>query len=122
MKITSATLLTVIHAPVVIALFYPDWGKTNTCVNDGLEPPYMKEKSEYLFSNKKDCCAAHYAWNQAGCMGDGSATSGDMYYADWLDDAMCKNDGLAPAYMVSNPTLWLHDSLSSCCKFLYFYQ
>ena len=114
MKLTSATLRFV--APVS-ALVYPNWGKTNTCVNDGLEPAYI-EKSGYLFTNKKYFCAAHYAWNMATRMGDGSVTSEDLYYADWLNDNTCKNDGWAPAYMLSNPTLWLHDTLSSCCKSL----
>ena len=115
MRLTSAVLLSVTTTPIVSALYYPNWGKTNSCVNDGLEPAYM-ENSGYLFTNKNDCCASHFAWDVATCMGDDYVTSKDLYYADWLGDNSCKNDGLVPAYMLSNPTLWLHDTLSSCCK------
>jgi hypothetical protein len=32
-------------------LFYPDWGKTNTCINDGQAPPYMKKaSSDWMYS------------------------------------------------------------------------
>lgn len=71
----------------------------------------------YLFSTKADCCAEYYYWNIEECFGEGEAAgSGNKYYADWLGDDTCKNDGRAPAYMVSNPTLWLYDTLSECCK------
>ena len=46
-----------------------------------------------------------------------AATSGDKYYPDWTPgDQTCNNDGSAPKYMVLNPTMWLYDTLSDCCK------
>eukprot|EP00804_Cyclotella_cryptica_P017072 CCRYP_003317-RA/>CCRYP_003317-RA protein AED:0.06 eAED:0.06 QI:0/1/0.5/1/1/1/2/198/460 len=99
------------------ALWYPDWEGTNTgCVRDGNEPLYMTQNNvQYLFSTKADCCKEHYSWNLVECMGTSSATSGNKYYPDWLGDDTCKNDGAAPTYMAQNPTMWLHDTLSSCC-------
>ena len=49
-------------------------------------------------------------------MGTTSSTSTGKYYPDWLGDDTCKNDGSAPEYMILNPTMWLHDTLSDCCK------
>jgi hypothetical protein len=39
------------------------------------------------------------------------------FYPDWAKDHTCKNDNNEPQYMVLNPTMWLLDSLESCCKF-----
>ena len=58
----------------------------------------------------------HYDWNLSECMGTTASTSTSKYYPDWLGDKTCKNDGSAPEYMVLNPTMWLHDTLSDCCK------
>eukprot|EP00956_Cyclotella_meneghiniana_P041703 scaffold236107_cov74-Cyclotella_meneghiniana.AAC.3 len=52
----------------------------------------------------------------------GGGGSGDKYYADWTSgDETCKNDGLAPDFMVNVPAFWLYDDLDSCCEqnFLY---
>jgi hypothetical protein len=99
------------------ALWYPDWEGTNTgCVRDGNEPLYMTQNNvQYLFSTKADCCNEHYSWNLVECIGSSSASSGSKYYPDWLGDDTCKNDGAAPSYMAQNPTMWLHDTLSSWC-------
>lgn len=49
-------------------------------------------------------------------MGNTTSTSSGKFYPDWIGDDTCKNDGSAPEYMVLNPTMWLHDTLSDCCK------
>lgn len=72
----------------------------------------------YLFTSKADCCNEHYSWNQ-GCMGSSSGTSSQKFYADWLGDDTCKNDGKAPTYMVLNPSVWLYETLSDCCKSIF---
>lgn len=98
------------------ALWYPDWEGDNTgCIRDGNEPLYMlANPTMYMFNTKADCCSEHYGWSE-DCMGSGSSSSGGKYYADWLGDDTCKNDGSAPSYMVSNPSMWLHDTLADCC-------
>lgn len=58
----------------------------------------------------------HYDWNLSECMGTAASTSTGQFYPDWLGDDTCKNDGSAPEYMALNPTMWLHDTLSDCCK------
>ena len=101
------------------ALWYPDWEGTNTgCTRDGNEPLYMTQNPAiYLFSTKADCCTEYYSYNMADCLGGSGATSsGSKYYADWLGDDTCKNDGGAPSYMIANPTQWLYDTLSACCE------
>ena len=109
------------------------------------EPLYMLENPiQYFFNTKADCCEVslidhimpcalslvhqisqrthlmikkeHYDWNLSECMGTTASTSTGKYYPDWLGDDICKNDGSAPEYMVLNPTMWLHDTLSDCCK------
>jgi hypothetical protein len=101
------------------ALWYPDWEGTNTgCTRDGNEPLYMTQNPAiYLFSTKADCCTEYYSYNMADCLGGSGATSsGSSYYADWLGDDTCKNDGGAPSYMIANPTQWLYSTLSDCCS------
>ena len=101
------------------ALWYPDWeGSNKGCTRDGDEPLYMTQNPAiYLFNTKADCCAEYYYWNLAECLAGSTATSsGNSYYPDWLGDDTCKNDGGAPAYMISNPSLWLYDTLSDCCE------
>lgn len=102
----------------VRALWYPDWEGTNTgCTRDGDEPLYMTQNPvSYLFSTKADCCNEFYYWDLETCLGGSAASSGNKYYADWVGDDTCKNDGRAPQYMVLNPTVWLYDTLSKCCE------
>ncbi|KAL7516014.1 hypothetical protein ACHAWX_001073 [Stephanocyclus meneghinianus] len=100
--------------------WYPDWeGVNKGCVSDGNQPTYMTQNNKYLFITKVECCSKHYSWNLEGCLGSSSVTSEKKYYPDWLGDDTCKNDGAAPTYMVDNPTIWLHDTLSSCCSRYY---
>lgn len=39
-------------------VFYPDWSSesTETCLEDGNEPLYMKKNSGYLYNNLEACC------------------------------------------------------------------
>ena len=99
------------------ALWYPDWAGSNTgCLRDGNEPLYMTQNpTVYLYNTKADCCNEFYYYDYTTCMGSTSSSSGTSYYADWLGDDTCKNDGGAPPYMVQNPTLWLYDTLAECC-------
>jgi hypothetical protein len=101
-----------------IRSWYPDWEGANVgCIRDGEEPLYMTQNNlVYLFSTKADCCEEHYAYALQECLGSSASGSGSSYYPDWLGDDTCKNDGNAPLYMVSNPSMWLHTSLSSCCS------
>jgi len=53
--------------------YYPDWVVMNTCVNDGMEPPYMQNNAgDYLFANAEDCCSKYFAGSE-GC-GSSSST------------------------------------------------
>ena len=110
-------------------LWYPDWAGTNKgCLRDGNEPLYMVQNpSNFIFSDKASCCAEHYSWNEASCLGGiggtsishgtATASSGSKYYADWTSgDETCKNDGAAPEYMINNAAMWLYDELNVCCE------
>eukprot|EP00956_Cyclotella_meneghiniana_P025357 scaffold52698_cov55-Cyclotella_meneghiniana.AAC.2 len=124
-------------------LWYPDWLGSNTgCLRDGNEPLYMiQSPADFIFSDRRSCCEEHYPWGFDVCMGlspgscsyvctdnSGTATSsasssGVKYYADWLADVRtCKNDGLAPQYMVDQASLWLYDDLDSCCERFFSYK
>jgi hypothetical protein len=104
----------------VTGLFYPDWeGENEGCVDNGMEPYYMtRNPYGYLFNTQEDCCKEHYSWDYKTCMGIKTG-SGDKWYPDWEGDDKCKNDGRAPKYMVEAASIWLEDSLESCCKFMY---
>jgi hypothetical protein len=122
-------------------LWYPDWeGSNKGCLRDGNEPLYMvQNKDGFIFSDKKSCCEEHFSWGFNVCMGgiggtsiahgDGTSTivygdgSGDKYYADWTSgDDTCKNDGLAPEYMVNVAAMWLYDDLDKCCAQFFSYK
>ena len=45
-------------------IWYPDWEKANTCVDDGQQSVWMS--TVYLFSTKSACCAKHF-WYDASC-------------------------------------------------------
>lgn len=108
------------------ALWYPDWEGTNDgCTRDGNEPYYMTANpSNFLFSTKADCCAEHYSYNMATCLGSStSLASGNKWYADWTSgDETCKNDGQAPSYMVENDSLWLYTNKDDCCSRFFNYK
>ena len=128
----------------VSTLWYPDWlGSNKGCLRDGNEPLYMVQNPDsFIFSDKRSCCEEHYSWGIDVCMGgiggtdiahgNGSSTavgsgssggSGEKYYADWLSSVQtCKNDGLAPQYMVDLEAIWLFDDLDSCCDQFFSYK
>ncbi len=37
--------------------WYPDWGHSETCRNDGAEPVYMVDSPSYITLTKEECCA-----------------------------------------------------------------
>ncbi|KAL7478606.1 hypothetical protein ACHAW6_004371 [Cyclotella cf. meneghiniana] len=42
-----------------------------------------------------------------------------MFYPDWSAEGFdqgCLNDGKEPAYMLANPSAWLHSTLRKCCE------
>ena len=40
--------------------WYPDWQRTSTCANDGLQPNWMGDG--YFTSSQSECCAAWFWW------------------------------------------------------------
>ncbi len=42
--------------PPVPSSWYPDWGKSESCKNDGGEPSYMKNDPLYTTNSKEECC------------------------------------------------------------------
>ena len=99
----------------------------------------IQNPSSFIFSDKASCCKEHFSWSLDTCMGgiggtniaygDGISTavvgggSGDKYYADWTSgDDTCKNDALAPEYMINVPAIWLYDDLDSCCEQAFSYR
>ena len=43
-----------------------------------------------------------------------------LYYPDWEGaNTGCLNDGNQPAYITSNPSLYMYSTLSECCKARY---
>jgi len=44
--------------------WYPDWGMSNNCLNDGREPSWMEA---YLTDTKEECCETHYWWRLDAC-------------------------------------------------------
>ncbi len=104
--------------------YYPDWVTTDTCVNDGNEPDYMSTNPEvWMHSTLESCCSRNYLWDYDNCIGGGGGgvvattavpPSAGLYYPDWENTDICLNDGNEPAYMSSNPTAWMLDTLFAC--------
>jgi hypothetical protein len=49
--------------------YYPDWTTHQTCINDGLQAPYMNEdlnKEYYVFDTLEDCCNTWFSYDE-GC-------------------------------------------------------
>lgn len=44
-------------------IWYPDWERTNTCQNDGLQPGWMA--SQYFSSSQSRCCSQWFWWDDA---------------------------------------------------------
>jgi len=115
--------------------FYPDWGNSETCKNDGGEPAYMTNNPSYFSSSMEECCERYYYWKKNECMNAentvvvaadpcsfssssssaiGSASAG-RYYPDWTNGNRCLSDGNEPDYMRAWPATWMFDNLEDCC-------
>ncbi len=65
-------LLTITNSWVLDPMnqYYPDWGRSNTCVrNDGNAPAYiLMNPSMYFFSTIEECCTQFYPGNYDACI------------------------------------------------------
>mmetsp|Transcript_21373 Transcript_21373/g.43482 ORF Transcript_21373/g.43482 Transcript_21373/m.43482 type:complete len:523 (+) Transcript_21373:702-2270(+) len=112
-----------------IGNYYPDWVTRDTCVNDGNEPDYMSTNPEvWMHVTLESCCSRNYLWDYDNCIGGGGGggvattvvpPSAGLYYPDWENTDICLNDGNEPAYMSSNPTAWMLETLFACCEKYY---
>lgn len=67
--------------PPTGSLYYPDWiHETQVCINDGLDPVFMKElqRDNYLYRSKEECCENHFWWRITQCMDNDHP----MYYSN----------------------------------------
>lgn len=106
-------------------LYFPDWGRTDTCINDGTAPPYMKQQSStWMYESLTDCCKAYYGWETgfAECMssqGDPPtrAPISQSWYVDWKKFVCVEScNGPSPCGGDHEPWDVLHSSKSECCK------
>lgn len=88
--LVSGSLSSIVDATDI--LFFPDWERTDTCINGGTAPPYMKAQSSiWMYSTLSGCCRAYYGWEGgfANCMiaqgGDPPTRSPlpESWYVDW---------------------------------------
>ncbi|KAL7465898.1 hypothetical protein ACHAXS_006201 [Conticribra weissflogii] len=118
--------------------WYPDWGHSETCRNDGAEPVYMVDSPSYITLTKEECCAKHYYWKLNDCLNEASnvvtvmapctprSTSPSSsnqsipktgYYPDWSGGRnICTNDAIAPEYMQAWPEAWIFNTVDDCCS------
>ncbi|KAL3799917.1 hypothetical protein ACHAW5_006648 [Stephanodiscus triporus] len=95
-------------------VWYPDWERTNTCSNDGLQPTWMPVS--YFFASLETCCSAYFAWQQ-NCA---PPTQGLYpWYPDWERTNTCANDGLQPNWMT--PAQFF-SSKADCCQANFYWQ
>lgn len=107
-------------------LYYPDWGKTDTCVQDGEAPPYMKKQAQlWMYSTLIDCCRAYYGWEGGynECMSAGGVDPPtqspitEAWYVDWQTYKCVEScEGSSPCG--GNHKSWdiLHSSKNACCQ------
>ncbi|KAL7475529.1 hypothetical protein ACHAW6_001439 [Cyclotella cf. meneghiniana] len=109
-----------------LGLYYPDWGRSETCLNDGNQEDYMdNHPDQWMFAKLDDCCNRYFPWDVIGCLGlDPSFVDPTkaLYYPDWGKSSTCINDGKAPVYMKNAPNVWMHVSLVDCCKRYYTWE
>ena len=105
-----------------ISGFYPLWGGSEPKCETGNPPSYMlTDKDWWIPSTVEECCLRFF-WYDASCITNSGGVAPvdpteSMYYADWITDTnTCVNDGKAPLYKKNNPSLWMYDTLSECCK------
>ena len=120
---TTKAMSTATTTTKVSALYYADWLGSDTCVNDGNEPLYMKmNPTLWMYATLDECCKKHYGYKLMNCKGSGNVHSG-LYYPNWKNNPIeqCINDGNEPDYMSNNPTAWMHDTIESCELMLFSY-
>jgi len=106
-------------------LYYPDWGLSDTCINDGNAPPYMKKQAGiWMRSSLMDCCKAYYSWEDGyiSCMTSGGGSIPTQspvegWYVQWETFTCVKScDGPAPCGGVGKKWNILQDTKQICCK------
>jgi hypothetical protein len=102
--------------------WYPDWhGKSNQCKNDDA-PAYMQKNVGYYEKSLEDCCERYFSWDYYTCTGAleaaGSLDEIMGYYPNWGEaGTKCSNSvNSMPKYMQTNPDIWIHDDIETCCK------
>jgi hypothetical protein len=103
-----------------LGLYYADWGKSNTCINDGNQEDYMNDNpSQWMYTNLADCCYRFFSWDVIKCLSSDPTyedPTSNLYYADWRNSDTCINDGNAPEYMKRASSVWMHSTLVDCCR------
>jgi len=116
-----------------LGLYYPAWGKSETCLSDGKQEPYMNgQYGNWLYETLDSCCQRYFGWDEAGCKvrhAETTLVSGTipatvdptegLYFPDWERTDTCINDGTAPPYMKKAADLWMYDTLRECCQGYY---
>jgi len=106
-----------------LGLYYPAWGTSETCFNDGNQDDYMNNNpSLWMFTTLEDCCKRYYSWDVVKCLSSDSSfvdPTKDLFYPDWGKTNTCINDGQAPPYMKKASSVWLYTSLEDCCSRYY---
>jgi hypothetical protein len=107
-----------------LGLYYPDWGKSEACINDGNQPDYMTNfPSQWMYQDIESCCQRYYSYDLIGCLSSEPSyidPTENLFYPDWIGKTnTCIRDGQAPAYMKKSYTLWMYTSLEDCCSRYY---
>jgi len=107
-------------------LYFPDWERTDTCINGGTAPAYMKDEANlWMYESLLDCCKAYYGWEGGfdSCMssqgGDPPTRSpiSESWYVDWGNIACVEScEGASPCGGDHEPWDILHGSKLQCCQ------
>jgi hypothetical protein len=107
-------------------MYYADWERTNTCVNDGKAPGYMKTSPKlWMYDTLLKCCKAHYFWGEeyAKCMtpaGANPPTSSpiqESWYVDWVNQICVKScEGPPPCGGIHKTWNILYSTQAKCCE------
>lgn len=118
---------------VALGLYYPAWGRVETCLSDGEQDGFMtKNPSSWMYETLDACCERYYGWDTIGCklrnaeatLVSGSISSDldptdSLYFPDWGITDTCINDGSAPSYMKKQHSIWMYESQVECCQAYY---
>lgn len=106
-------------------LYFPDWGRTDTCIK-GDAPPYMKKQPQlWMYSSLGECCRAYYGWEGGyyECMasegGDPPTQSPitEAWYVDWQSFKCVEScEGSSPCGGKHKAWDILHSSKYACCQ------